>query len=249
MGNQLKINLKKAIQTSFHTLCHQLLIEGYSAMLKERDEAEFNHKRHKELQNLLGDNTCVPPLDFDFKEWGEEDISETLLEKMQIQPMASLHKISVQREYYLSRKEATSKKTSAKEARRIDFHFSNWTEENEKKYFAEAKNVSCNDWAKKSGAKIQASNTVARYIATGIKALVDEKYEKIQGCMLAYVVNGLPSDAVEKLNKKLQKDSLPPKYGLIENKHTIQNYEECYSSNNPNAPINKTIKHIFLKFS
>ena len=255
MGNQLGAFFKKATKTSLQSLCHHLVIEGYNAMIKEETDIKRQVDNTKNNQNFTRQFSVSCPLVIsslliipDYAQWEEEDISEKLLGKMKEHTFAQLHKISVQCEYYLNQKETSQTRTSAKKARRIDFRFSNWTEENERNYFGEAKNLSCKDWQKKKGTNVQASKSIARYIETGIEALADGKYEKIPAFMIGYVVNGTSTEVVEKLNNKLIKENLPPKYGLIENQHTIHNHLDCYDSENPNAMTNKVIKHLFLTF-
>jgi len=256
MGNQLGINLKKSIiKSNFYFNCQLMIIEGYNLMIKDRDDIKKSLESFKTkfpfryLSSKLPLKIISYLIMPNYSEWEEEKINAVLLKKMKTLHLTKLNQITVQREHYLDDEDILKGDKPAKSADRIDFIFSTWFMQDEITYFGEAKNVSCNDWTKKSGAKVNANYYLNRYIATGIQAVADGKYNKILSFIIGYVVNGTPTDVVDKLNIKLKKDKLSSKYGLIQNQHTIHQHPNCYESQNPSASVNKTIKHIFLKFN
>jgi hypothetical protein len=137
----------------------------------------------------------------------------------------------------------------AEEADRIDFVFShNWRRKIRFEYHGEAKNLSSKTWKKADGPKVDASKYRGRYITTGIEHLIFGKYAELDGFLIGYVVNGSAKENVTALNKLIKSRALPPKVGLIENKHTIKNHTECYISNNIKEKENILLQHIFLEF-
>lgn len=130
-------------------------------------------------------------------------------------------------------------------APRIDFKFLKWSQKEEKDYFAEAKNVSEQNWIKKDGKAVNSSYYYKRYIETGIGHLISEYYPS--NCvLLAYVVNGDKNAVITELNTRITKDFTD--YGMIKKPNSPVNEEYYISSNTIGSEV-KELKHLFLQLA
>ena len=128
-------------------MCHQAVIEGYRAMLKDANAG--------------------------FSEWEEENITARLRKEILGLPFVNSKKIDVVREFQLDNDAIISGEKPAKSARRIDFRFhSTWSVKDEYEYFAEAKNLYHTD-RRNTG---DASKSKNYYIEGGIARFVNGAY-------------------------------------------------------------------------
>lgn len=157
----------------------------------------------------------------------ENDITAILHNYIDENPKRKDWKISTNLENYIFDKEVTFAKGFAAKFSRIDMRFSEFWENEEFKYFIEAKNIKLND----SGLK-------RRYINTGINNfLKGGKYFECEGFLVGYILEGTVSDCVVGINKLLKKDK--------RDKETICNsFINRYFSNHND----KELFHLFLDF-
>lgn len=219
MNNQkLALKIRAIFWSKFTNSCHQAVIEGYKAMLKNPSK---------------------------YKEWKEEKLSARLLYEMKQLKL----RITIDREHYLEDEEILFGDKEAGNAARIDFIFSKrWLSPKDVVYFGEAKNLSLENWIKKSGKKVNAKQYRNRYIDTGIEKIISGAYSKVDAFLIGYVVNGNAQDNVVALNKLIKKRKLPPQIGLIGKQVPISGYSECYVSQNDKGGEVFELQHIFLEF-
>jgi len=185
----------------------------------------------------------------DFKQWKEEKISARLLHEMKNLDLLKSNQIIVDREHHLEDKDVLFGDKEASEEDRIDFIFlSSWFQKKYLEYFGEAKNISLNNWKKAIGSKVNASSYRKRYIETGINNLVFGKYSKLEGFLIAYVVNGTAKENRASLNEFIKEKNLLPKTGLLENALPICSYPSCYFSKNITVGKVVVLQHIFLEY-
>jgi len=221
MSGKLSQNIKQAFWQNFTSICHSAVIEGYFLMLQE---------------------------EIDYRQSEEEDITAILREKMKTLATLKEKQISVNDEHRIYTSDILEGKKKAKKADRIDFKFTKWSSKNEVNYFAEAKNLSENNWTKDSGANVPASYYTKRYISTGINRLLYGKYSSLKGFLIGYIVNGTAKGNVSNINTEIQKQNLQPNIGLIETPFEIIGYPYCYISTNLVDTKTKNLLHIFLEF-
>ena len=221
MAGTLNPNIRLALWTNFTGWCHQAVILGYNEIIKN-------------------------PLPY--KEWEEEDISAALFCALEGLSLVEEKRIVIVPEYTRYTEEIATGKRKAKTADRIDFMFSNWSQEKQMKYFGEAKNVSLKNWTKAIGTTVNASSYRARYIKTGIDRLVFGKYSVIDGFLIGYLVNGVTKDNILAINSLITRRGLPPVIGLIDNQKAICGHFDCYTSTNLKGADKMILQHIFLEF-
>jgi len=219
MNNQNYSSKIRAIFWSkFANSCHRAVVEGYKAMLKNPSE---------------------------YRQWKEGKLSARLLYEMKQLKL----KMTIDTEHYLEDKEILFGDKEAENAARIDFIFSKrWLFKEDIEYFGEAKNLSLENWIKKSGKKVNAKQYRDRYIDTGIEKIISGAYSKVDAFLIGYVVNGNAQDNIIALNKLIQERKLPPRIGLIDKQIPISGYSECYISQNDKAGEVFELQHIFLEF-
>ncbi len=222
MNGKLNLKVYQIVLSKFKSHCHQGVVLGYKSMLSNPSE---------------------------FKQWKEEKISARLLHEMKKISFFKSKNIVVGRESDLEDEEILFGEKEAAEADRIDFIFSStWKQKEYLEYFGEAKNLSHKDWKKKTRKNVKAWNQRDYYFKTGINGLVSGKYNKLEGFLIGYVVNGSATNNVLELNKFLKARQLFPSIGFIENKKSICSYPECYSSKNIKDRKEIILHHIFLEF-
>lgn len=219
MKNQkLALKIRTIFWSKFTNSCHQAVIEGYKAMLRNPSK---------------------------YKDWKEEKLSARLLHEMKQLKL----RITIDREHYLEDEEILFGDKEAANAVRIDFIFSKrWFSAKDVIYFGEAKNLSLENWIKKSGKKVNAKQYRGRYIDTGIEKIISGAYSKVDAFLIAYVVNGNAKDNVVALNKLIQKRKIPPRIGLIDKQVPMSGYPECYISKNDKSGQIVELLHVFLEF-
>lgn len=130
---------------------------------------------------------------------------------------------------------------------RIDFKFGrNWSKK-EHNYFAEAKNLSEQNWVK-PGKKlpIRADKQTKRYIETGINHYLSGYYPK--GCLIGYVVNGSVLGVLSALNRSISDGGASPQIGLIERDITSTS-DCCYVSDNQSTNDPIVLRHLLLQLA
>jgi hypothetical protein len=128
-------------------------------------------------------------------EFSENNITLEIVRLMKTDPLSDFYKIDITREFYLDNT------SNADESDRIDLRFMNWKYPEKFEYFMEAKNLSENDWKKKTGSKVSHQKYLNRYITTGVDNFISGKYSK--GCLVGFVVNGNAVNVIAKLNTNL----------------------------------------------
>jgi hypothetical protein len=139
-------------------------------------------------------------------DWEEENISALFFDYIDKSERAINLHINIFSEYRLLNDSILSQEQSAKSASRIDFRFTkDWTNQLKRiEFFIEAKNLIENDCLKANRkTNLSASYLTKRYIETGIDNFVSGKYPP-KGCLVGYVLNGMPLNIVQKINSNLE---------------------------------------------
>ena len=161
----------------------------------------------------------------------ENDITAILHNHIDKNPKRKKWKISTNLEKHLFDKKAEQKKGFASKFSRIDLGFSNFWGIEEYKYYLEAKNIKSND----SGSK-------RRYINTGIdNFLKGGKYEKCDGFLVGYILEGTIKECVEGINKLLKKDNR-------ENEKIVKTSKFLTIDSHFSQHLEKDIYHLFLSY-
>ncbi|MEM8529176.1 MAG: hypothetical protein AAGG68_31380, partial [Bacteroidota bacterium] len=206
----------------FKDWCHEAVVRGYRLMLENPS---------------------------DFKQWKEEKISARLLREMRKDEFLVTKNISVAREHELEDTEIIYGEREASEADRIDFSFeSTWQQKEYITYFGEAKNLSANSWHKEGGSAVKAWNQREYYLKTGIQGLLIGKYQRLEGFLIGYIVNGSAKQNSENLNKHIEKRRANDGINLLEIQEPTYNYDYFYFSKNIVDQKQIDILHIFLEF-
>ncbi len=146
-------------------------------------------------------------------------------------PKRKKWKIFTNREDYQFDKSTIKSKGFASKFSRIDMRFSKFWEDEEYKYFVEAKNLKVND----SGLK-------RRYITTGIdNFLSGGKYFDCDGFLVGYILEGSIENCVKGVNKLLKKDNREKE--IIEKISTFLSLDSHFSNHQE-----KSIYHLFLNY-
>jgi hypothetical protein len=157
--------LQKKFRKAFEQKCFCLIIDAYQTSIAEKT-IQLN--------------------------WNENDISQELYEKLDVNPKRLQFKITAIREFHLP-KNVEKKKGFADKLPRVDLRMSNITSKLEYKYFFEAKRLKEND------SKLKRS-----YISEGMDRFTSKKYPL--GCMLGYLLQGNINGVVDGINSLLVKD-------------------------------------------
>lgn len=204
MAGKLTTSIFLNFQNKFKERCTTLLIEAY----------------HTSKSN---NSIC---LDFD-----ENDITAILHSYIDKNPKRKEWKISSNLENYLFDDNSIYSKGFAAKFSRIDMRYSIFWENEEYKYFVEAKNLKEND-----------SSLKRRYITTGIdNFLSGGKYFDCDGFLVGYILEGTVEDCKEGINKLLIKDKREKE--IIEKISTFLSIDNHFS-NHPE----KSIYHLFLNY-
>lgn len=148
-------------------------------------------------------------------DWDEDTITNCLITAMRRTGYLRDNGIAVNLQVPIVTADIASGKIPFVAAAKVDFKLSIWppTLDDELEYFAEAKNLSENDWVKPSGAQVRASYYLDRYIKTGIENYLTGRYP--EGCLVGYIVNGCTSPVVAGLNNLILSKGLNPRIGQL----------------------------------
>ena len=168
-------------------------------------------------------------------DWEENDISKELILHLDMNEKKRQWNITIVPEYPIYKND----NVSAKKASRIDFRFSNWTDNQEYAYFAEAKNLIEIDSIKAGRkTKISATSLHKRYIETGIDNYVLGKYPSY-GCLLGYILQGTTANIIISINELLSNDRRQSE------QLNFDNSNDCYISKHNGL----LVKHLMFDFT
>ena len=179
-------------------------------------------------------------------DWEEDNLTICLVETIKQTPFLGRDQISVNYQTPIYNEAMAFGGANSLRAPRVDFKFSTFSGPTEVAYYAEAKNLSENDWRKADGASVDASHYRARYIDTGIENYLTERYPK--GCLVAYIVNGNVATVVSGLNNLINRRNASPRIGLIQ-KDVTDHRDCCYISNNQISDVDFSLKHLMLQLA
>jgi hypothetical protein len=162
--------------------------------------------------------------------WEENDITAQLHEYIDCNPFRLEKHIVADVEHHLKDNSSTKNKGFAAKYSRIDMKFVVFRRRLEYKYFAEAKLLKEHD----SGLK-------RRYIDTGIDNFTSGRY--YNGCLIAYIIEGILINTVEGINKLLEKDQ---RNSEILIKSTCKYYDGYFASEHSSIG---TLKHYMFDFT
>ncbi len=205
-----------------------------------------NRFRHLCLQALqLGYEKMLA--DGQFKVfWEEDNLTAHLVEKIEGTGFLEESHIFINHQSPIYGHEIIYEGMSAKNAPIVDFKFSKWYPGNTGLHFyAEAKNLSENNWDKPNGASVDASYYRARYIDTGIENFLSGRYP--EGCLVGYIVQGKQEQVISGINRLIESRKLLPKVGLIQ-KDSDVSFSTCYCSSHDFEGRQFTIRHVFMQF-
>ncbi len=204
MAGILSTSISKIYQNQFKERCTTLFIEAYHTSISN---------------NLIA-------LDYD-----ENDITAILHNHIDENPKRKKWKIFTNREDYQFDNSTIQSKGFASKFSRIDMRFSNFWEDDEYKYFVEAKNLKVND----SGLK-------RRYITTGINNFLSGgKYFNCDGFLVGYILEGTIEGCKDGINKLLVKHKRQNE--IIEKTSAFLSLDSYFSNHQE-----KIIYHLFLNY-
>lgn len=198
----MSIHSKIAYEKAFEIKCFKLMNEAYESCLAQKT------------------------IQFD---WDENDISQELREKIDLNPFRRKWRITVSREDHLSSKNINKIKGFANSLSRIDFKMATFNKSNEHLYYFEAKRIKEKD-----------SSLKRSYIDEGMDRFIKNKYPL--GCMLGFLLEGDLYNTVDGINKLLIKDKRNSEV-LNLNMVTFKNY---YESRHITIDL---LKHLMLDFT
>lgn len=225
MDEYFKSNTAPIFKMQFRINCYKLLVEGFFIIKKDKK------------------------YDLD---WEEENFSAHLAKAIELLPSRKINGIDVSCENRNYTDEHINQGKPAKTAKRMDFFFHTWSDNNDEYVFtAEAKNISEKNWNKTKGGEVRAYDQREGYITKGIIEFVQGNYPP--GCMVAYVLNGNIAPIVTDINTRITKNShyLEKKMGTLAPSTPItipsesSPFTEVYDSLCANQPNNK-LKHFFF---
>ena len=102
-------------------------------------------------------------------DWEEDQFTEWLIVEMKRHNLTSKHRLHIYSQCLMRKDELPTNDNHPKISPKIDIGFWNWKcTQNHTEYFLEAKNLSLDNWKKKTGAAVSAIYYLNRYIETGI---------------------------------------------------------------------------------
>ena len=167
---------------------------------------------------------------FNYLNWEENDITAQLHKYIDDDPFRLKKRITTNVESILANNSLLKNRGYAAEYSRIDMRFVVFKSNDEYKYFAEAKLL-----------KEQDSKLKRRYIKTGIDNFTSGKY--YNGCLIAYIVEGILINTVDGVNKLLKMDHRDSEI-LI--KSTCNDHNEYYESMHSSIGV---LKHYMFDFT
>lgn len=188
MDTGVSLNLATAFKAGFIQHCLEAIRLGYEQMLTDKE-----YQLH----------------------WEEDTLTNCLVTAMRKTGYPRDNGISLNLQVPIVTPAIATGQASFITAPKVDFKLSTWGSptRDELEYFAEAKNLSQQDWHKPSGAWVRATYYRGRYLDTGIENYLSYRYP--EGCLVGYVVNGSTIAVVNSLNHLIQTRSLPPRVGLL----------------------------------
>jgi hypothetical protein len=198
----LNPNIYEKFRNAFEQNCCSLIIGAYQTLLEEQ----------------------VIQLD-----WNENDISQELYEKIDINPKRLEWNITALREFHLTQNVKKEKKFANK-LPRIDFRMSTISNESEYKYYCEAKQLRETDLKLKKA-----------YIHEGMDRFIQKKYPK--GCMLGYLLYGKVEATINGINDILNKEKSSTDTLFFKSNRLLNTY---YESNHSEIGI---LKHFIFDFT
>ncbi|MFN0214165.1 MAG: hypothetical protein ACKVT2_07900 [Saprospiraceae bacterium] len=177
--------------------------------------------------------------------WKEDKLTVHLVKKMEETGFLKQNRIDVQHQSPIYDNDVIYGSDDPANAPVIDFKFIRWQKDLKFYYFAEAKNLSENDWAKNDGSNVSASFYRGRYIDTGIQNFISNRYP--EGCLVGYIVEGSQEAIIKGINRLIQRRGLSPNTGFIE-KDLIVSFPTCFCSSNSVEGAIRVLYHIMMKF-
>lgn len=179
-------------------------------------------------------------------DWEEDNLTAHLVETIELSGFLNSFQISVNYQSPIVSHAIAFEGADFLTAPKVDFKFSTWSGPNEIKFYAEAKNLSEQDWHKASGALVEASKQRGRYLDTGINNFLSGRYP--EGCLVGYVLNGSTATVISGLNSLIQKRKLEPRIGLIASDNTAA-WPICYYSDNKKDRQPYRLMHLMLQLA
>ena len=175
-------------------------------------------------------------------DWEEKTFSSHLVSLMKNCNIALKYDLTITKEEELEDFEIDNGLKSPKEANPIDIRFHNIWLDIRLDYCIEAKNISCVEWKKSTGTRVNASQQQTEYITKGLDRFLTGHFKSKNGCMLGYIVNGTIEDLLPKINNKieLQKNNIE----IISFKDLFINKQQVFESYHSQ----KKIKHLFFDY-
>jgi len=121
-------------------------------------------------------------------------------------------------------------------AKKMDIVFATFSKP-KLKYGIEAKIISENNAGTRN-----ANYLCKEYIISGIDRFTNKTYD-MEGCMIGYVINGLPDNIIMMVNKILIDSKRNTEE--LSNKHTIVGYDNCYQSTH----LDCSLQHFLFQFA
>lgn len=177
-------------------------------------------------------------------DWDEDQFTEWLIVEMKKHDLTSKHRLHIFSQSLIRKEELPINDNHPKISPKIDIGFWNWEHtQNAIEYFIEAKNLSLDNWKKKTGVAVSATSYLNRYIETGIGNFTTCRYTN--GSLVGYVLNGDIEPIVQKLNERLTESQ---QLKCISENYNIEDYPHIYLSEHSTKDTNVKIKHVFLSF-
>ena len=177
--------------------------------------------------------------------WKETRLSAHLIGYMQKVRDRESCPLRIDPECHLYGKEILEGKEDPDTAPRIDIKISGGWVQEDIYYGMEAKVLVEKDWGTRDNNKLR-----ARYIDTGIDNFVSGRYSPDipRGCVLGYVVQGMPSEIALKINRLLAHRGRKKEH--IADRHSINGCPDCYRSRHIRATDKQSIElyHVLLTF-
>ena len=179
-------------------------------------------------------------------DWEEDSFTYHLVTIIELSGFLGSYQISINPQPPIINHAIAFGGADSKKAPKVDFKFSTWSGPKEIKFYAEAKNLSEQDWHKASGALVKSSKQRGRYLDTGIENFLSGRYP--EGCLVGYVLNGSTAAIVSGLNSLIKKRKLGPRIGFIALDHTAA-WPICYYSDNERDGQPYRLVHLMLQLA
>ncbi len=218
MNGRINDAFIQSTKFNFVMLCLEALQRGYDRMVSDR-QYDVN--------------------------WKEDKLTAHLVDKIGQTGFLRSNQISVNHQPPIYSEGVIYGEDDPLESPKVDFKFTKWYRKNEIDFYAEAKNLSHDDWEKTDGSKVSASKYRGRYIDTGIENLVSGRYP--EGCLVGYIVQGNETQVISAINRLIQTRNLLPRIGLIQKDEAVS-FAICYFSSHTLDNRQFIIRHLFMQF-